>query len=51
MARVSFTVENPNPDSIWNRLAARLGRAPTLAEAGAEVKRILGEARAARLGA
>lgn len=30
-------------DSIHNRLAARLGREPTLAEDGAEVRRILAE--------
>lgn len=38
---VTFTVRNDNPDTIWNRLAARLGREPTNAEAIAEVKRIL----------
>ena len=36
--------EHSNPDTIWNRLAARLGRVPTCAEAAAEVKRILREA-------
>ena len=30
-----------NPDTIWNRLAARLGREPTEQEAADEVKRIL----------
>ena len=39
--RITVTVTNPNPDTIWNRLAARLGRVPTPAEAAAEVKRIL----------
>lgn len=32
-----------NPNTIWNRLAARLGREPTNAEAAEEVKRILRE--------
>lgn len=40
--RIAFT--NPNPNTIWNRLAAKLGREPTNAEAAAEVKRILSEA-------
>lgn len=39
---VTFTVRNDNPNTIWNRLAARLGREPTNAEAKAEVLRILG---------
>jgi hypothetical protein len=42
---VTFTVRNDNPNTIWNRLAARLGREPTNAEAIAEVKRILREPR------
>ena len=41
---VTFTVLNDNPNTIWNRLAARLGREPTNAEARAEVLRILGRA-------
>lgn len=45
MIRVSVTVHNPNPNTIWNRLAARLSREPTNAEAIAEVKRILSEGR------
>lgn len=44
---VSITFHNPNPDTIWNKLAARLGREPTNAEAKAEVQRILREVRAA----
>lgn len=32
-----------NPDTIWNRLAAKLGREPTNAEAIEEVKRLLAE--------
>lgn len=35
------TWRNDNPDTVWNRLAARLGRQPTDAEAAAEVRRIL----------
>lgn len=43
--RVTVTVRNDNPATIWNRLAARLGREPTPAEAKAAVLRILrGEA-------
>lgn len=41
---ITFTVNNPNPNTIWNRLAARLGRQPTNAEARDEVRRILSEA-------
>jgi hypothetical protein len=44
--RLSITWTNHNPGTIWNRLAAQLGREPTNAEATAEVKRILREARA-----
>lgn len=39
--RVTLTVTNPNPDTIWNRLAAHLGREPTNVEAAHEVRRIL----------
>lgn len=39
--KITTTFTNNNPDTIWNRLAARLGRQPTNAEAAAEVKRIL----------
>ena len=35
---------NQNQMTVWNKLATRLGRQPTNAEATAEVKRILGEA-------
>ena len=41
MYRVTTTWHNDNPDTIWNKLAARLGREPTAAEARAEVRRIL----------
>lgn len=42
--RIVTTWTNKNPDTIWNRLAAKLGREPTPAEARDEVKRILDEA-------
>lgn len=40
---VTVSFRNDNPNTIWNKLAARLGREPTNAEATAEVKRILSE--------
>lgn len=43
--QITVTWTNNNPDTIWNRLAAKLGREPTNAEATAEVKRILAEAK------
>ena len=43
--RVTISWTNPNQNTIWNRLAQQLGREPTNAEATAEVKRILREAR------
>lgn len=42
---VTATWHNPNPNTVWNRLAARLGREPTTREATDEVRRILREAR------
>lgn len=40
--KVTITwISSNNPDSIWNRLAAKLGREPTREEAAEEVKRIL----------
>ena len=36
---VNVTWHNANPNTIWNCLAARLGREPTNAEAKAEVQR------------
>jgi hypothetical protein len=41
--RVTFTVRNDNPNTIHNRLKARLGREPTNAELRDEVRRILSE--------
>ena len=43
--KTTVTWTNNNPNTIWNRLAAKLGREPTNAEATAEVKRILSEGR------
>ena len=43
MFQVNVTFTNKNPNTIWNKLAARLGREPTNAEAKAEVRRILDE--------
>jgi hypothetical protein len=40
LIKVTTTWENPNPDTVWNRLAARLGREPTDEEACQEVRRI-----------
>lgn len=41
MIHITHTVRNDNPSTIFNVLAARLGREPTDAEAGDEVRRIL----------
>ena len=41
--KVTTTFTNKNPNTIWNRLAAKLGREPTNSEAVAEVKRIVSE--------
>ena len=43
--RLTIRFVNSNPATIWNRLAAKLGREPTHEEATAEVRRILSEAR------
>lgn len=50
MFRVTVMFANKNPDTIWNRLAAKLGREPTNAEAKAEVLRILDECMVDRAG-
>lgn len=39
--QVTITWTNGNPNTIYNRLSARLGRPATDAECIAEVKRIL----------
>lgn len=41
--QVKITWTSKNPNTIWNKLAAKLGREPTDAEAAAEVKRIMTE--------
>jgi len=46
--KITVTWTNNNPNTIWNRLAAKLGREPTDAEAVAEVKRIMAEGREER---
>ena len=43
--KVAIKWHNAGPHTIWGRLAARLDRDPTNAEATEEVKRILAEAR------
>lgn len=40
MISITTTWRNDNPNTIWNRLARRLGREPTDAEARAELDRI-----------
>jgi type IV secretory pathway ATPase VirB11/archaellum biosynthesis ATPase len=42
--KLIVTFHNSNPNTIWNRLAAKLGREPTVTEAKAEVRRIMAEA-------
>lgn len=42
--QVTVSAHNGNPNTIWNRLAEKLGREPTNAEAIAEVRRVIGEA-------
>ena len=39
--RITVTWHNANPNTIWGKLAAKLDREPTDAEAKAEVLRIL----------
>lgn len=39
--KITTTWTNHNPNTIWNKLAARLGREPTNEEAKDEVLRIL----------
>lgn len=46
--KITITVHNAGPHTIWGRLAARLGREPTSQEAADECRRILREARAPR---
>lgn len=39
--KLTVTVTNRNPNTIWNKLAAKLGRNPTNEECKAEIHRIL----------
>ena len=41
--RTTIRFQNAGPSTIWGRLAAKLGREPTNAEAAAEVRRILAD--------
>ena len=45
MIQVNITFTNKNPNTIWNKLAAKLGREPTNEEAKQEVIRIMRVAR------
>lgn len=46
MVKVTIPFQNAGPQTVWAKLAAKLNREPTIAEAKAEVRRILSEARA-----
>lgn len=46
--RVAVTVTNKNPDTIFNRLAAELGREPTDSEVKARVLGILRSSKSER---
>lgn len=48
MIVVTTTWTNKNPNTIWNKLAAKLGREPTNDEAREEVFRIMREGREER---
>ncbi len=48
--QVTVTWHNANPNTIWGKLAQRLGREPTNDEAKAEVERILTEGMVDRAG-
>ncbi len=41
--QINFTVTNKNPNTIYNKLVAKLGRDPTRAELLADIKRIMSE--------
>jgi hypothetical protein len=45
MITTRTTWTNDNPNTIWSRLAVKIGREPTNDEAREEVQRILREAR------
>lgn len=46
--KITFTYTNNNPNTIYNKLAAKLGREPKMFEVKEEVNRILSEARIER---
>lgn len=48
--KITVTLHNAGPHTIWGRLAFKLGREPTDAEARAEVERILADARDNKVG-
>ena len=41
--KITFNHRNDNPNTVWNQLAKRLGRQPTMKEAEEEVLRIIRE--------
>ena len=43
MLAITITWHNPNPDTVWNRLADELGREPTNDEAADRVREILAD--------
>ena len=43
--RYSITWRNDNPSTVYNKLAERLGRPPTLEEIKADLRRITREAK------
>jgi hypothetical protein len=45
MTSVTIKWQSANPNTIWARLTAKLGREPTNKEAAAEVRRLLREVR------
>lgn len=51
MIKITHTVTNNNPDTIWNVLASKLGREPSSQELREEIHSILAEGRAERAGA
>lgn len=46
--QINFTVTNDNPDTIWNKLVAKLGRDPTNDECRDEIHRLLEQFRMER---
>lgn len=42
---ITYSWRNDNPNTVWNRLAKKLGREPTRREAEDEVRRILNKPR------